>query len=151
MGVQTYAEDRCWVVKGHELWKLLSFLFSASKTPLSMLYWDYVILRLGLGKLHFFIASWLPVTLFQLGELEEDWKARGRRRVRLPYGITSSSCHSLSGNGFAPWQGLLISLTLQECAALLKKSGEDTSQSLNGKSVQAIFEHLYFPDLVPVI
>lgn len=37
MEVQIYAEDRCGAVKGHKLCRLLSFQFSASKTPLPTL------------------------------------------------------------------------------------------------------------------
>lgn len=60
-----------------------------------------------------------PITSFQLvpcqslpiGGTRGRLESKKSRRVRFPYGFTSSSCHHLSGNGFASWQWPLISIS----------------------------------------
>lgn len=105
MGVQIYAEDRYGVARGQILCRLLSFWFSVSKTPWSTLQ-CYTGSRTWQTQL--LLSSWFPVSVFQLGELEEDWKARKAEgldslMVLLPPPVTISlamGLHLGSGHWF---------------------------------------------------
>lgn len=122
MEVQIHGEDRCWVVKGYKLCRLLIFGSVLQNHP--PLYYT-VVLRLGHANPHFFSFFWRGKWVGGRGggrggggdggRETDSWlgssnrgirgrlKSRRRKRTRVYYTFTSCFCQNLSGIGSPPW------------------------------------------------